>query len=217
MTNTRKRIIAGLIVVAGLFAIANLSGCTSQDFANLSAARSATTQAIADYDAQSDQIKTEIAKLPPNDPARKALEKSVAKITELTTLLSAKLPAFDKAIEQARTGDNTGAITSAVSVIPVYGPLIGMVLSLGFGAFKHFQNARTNKALTQVVAGVEAALPTKTPEQKTALDSAQDFSTAAKVDAIKASFPPVQDQAPAPSAYAVLAKFQDQTSSPPIA
>jgi soluble lytic murein transglycosylase-like protein len=180
-----KRLIA--VIVVFLF----LAGCTTDQLAQyqqirdeVEVRRVATTQAAADVEA-------EIAKLPPNDPVRKALEKSVATMNKYVAQADTYLRTADAVVAAAGSGD-TSAVVEAVRSVPVVGQYAGLLALLGtfvYQQIKLTQKRREGEVLVkaneQVVKSVEAAFPIKTEEQKLKLASMQDTQTQAIVTEIK--------------------------------
>jgi hypothetical protein len=163
--------LASLLIGAAIVTI--VIGCTAdgkvilpttQEVTNL---HNATTQAVAD-------TKAELAKLPPDDKGRKALEEKLAKLDDV-------LAKSDKLLKAYESGDWTTLATAASTTVP-YG---GLVIALAGLGYKWYQQAQTKKALTQVVNGVEAAIPDKTEQQKQAMKAQQDVSTQLLVARIK--------------------------------
>lgn len=105
-------LLINITLAAGL--VFALSGCTSDqiksyqaDRAAIETARVATTQAIA-------QTQVEIAKLPPDDPVRRALESNVQRLSEVADQADKALKAVDAAIIAAQTGDTESLRAAAV-------------------------------------------------------------------------------------------------------
>ncbi len=177
-----------ILLLVVLMMVATLAiGCSAEQLDQLQAerqtvteVRNATTQAAAD-------LQAEIATLPPDDPVRKATEKKLVKLNEVLAKIDLYLPKIDAAIAAAGTGDFTGpSMREAVRDIP-YGGLVLTVFGIGYGIFQRMQKDKERKALTQVVNGIDVAMPTKSEPVKAALESAQDASTKVRVAEIRAA------------------------------
>jgi hypothetical protein len=200
--NTYRNFSIFALIACLLMPAAGLVGCTADQVAALQSRRQQFADSLAATTQATAQVEAEVAKLPANDPVRKVAEAKLVQLRQITDKLNAAIPALDAAIQATQTGNfNDPRISGALSTLP-YGQYAALALTLAsvvYGLVKRQQATKVADqldevqadlddhahALTQVVLGVEKALPIKTPEQKLAMAAAQDDSTKALVSIIK--------------------------------
>jgi paraquat-inducible protein B len=141
--------------------------------AQIETGRKATTQTIADTQAELD-------KLPPNDPVRKQLEDKITSLNKTLAQANDYLDKANKVVTSLQTGDTTGLI-SVASAVP-YG---GLVVFGATTLWSLYSRATHRSALEQVVKSVDETFPDKTEAQKQSLSAVQDQKTRQLVSAIK--------------------------------
>lgn len=179
------------IVPSVLLGALLLAGCSAQDLSRLQQARDDAAAVLKQAQTAHDQIQQLLASLPADDPVRKRLEPQLQKLDQIITRAESYLPALDGAIKSAQSGQIDPSVQQAVSAIP-YGSLILAFVGVIFGIIKHIQagnlvdsQQQSQKALQQVVAALDAALPNPTPEQKAKVDAVLDSDVKAKVAAVR--------------------------------
>ncbi len=179
------------LVLASVFAL-NFCGCTAAQIAQAKAARDQTVAARAGADQTIADLKGQIDQLPAGDKLRASLESLLAKAQAGLAQLDKAIPIADGLIHAAETKDPADpTLTAALRTVP-YGVYITFALTAIGLLVRNGQLAKTRdslaslwQAFTQTVQSVEAALPTKTPEQKLAMSAVQDESTRQLVDQAK--------------------------------
>jgi cell division protein FtsB len=176
------------IVVGGLL----FAGCTAQDLQQLQQARAQTVSELDQAQATQTQLRQSLTTLPADDPIRKELEPKLDELDALIQRLQGYVPVLDGAIQSLSTSQVDPTLQQAAAAIP-YGSLVLAALSLAFGVVKHVQagnlsdqEQQAQKAFAQIVAAMDAALPTPNADQKAAVDSALDSDVKAKVAAARA-------------------------------
>lgn len=159
-----------IVLLAAILGVLTLAiGCTADQLAQVQQTRAATTQAVADLEAQA-------ATLPPGDPVRVEIEKTVSKAKDSVAKL-------DAAVAGIANGD-LSEIRKQTEGIPYSGIAIS-VASLVYGLYQRGQLGKIKTAFTQVVKSVDHALPEPTEAQKLAMSAVQDDATRKLVDEVK--------------------------------
>jgi len=169
-----------------------LSGCTAQDLATVQQARDQAATTIQQAQAAQTQIRQQLTTMPADDPVREQLQPLLDQLGQIITKAQAYLPALDASIKTLQNGQIDPSVQQEVSVIP-YGSLALAIISIIFGIVKHVQagnmadnQQQIQKAFEQVVAAMDAVVPTPTPEQQAKVDSVLDADVKAQVAAVKA-------------------------------
>lgn len=139
-------------------------------------------------------LEAQVAKLPPNDPARPGLEKAVAKAKEVMAQADKALNLANETITSLQNGQVSPALSAALSAIP-YGSYVGIGLSLLLAFQQRQKGAAANAALASVVRSWEEVGPPLNDGDKAEVAAIQGPVVTAKVHAIKAKLkkaPPVK-------------------------
>lgn len=189
-------ILAVVVMATAIF----LKGCTA-DVSVLQKARDATATSLEALKQELPKAQANLDATPPG-PGKDKAQAVVDALEKQIANAEAVISGADKVIQAVKSGDsgNFGAaVTQAMSSIPgvgQYGPLAGLLATLGFGVYQALQRKKlvdaaavevnaANANLENVVKSVEVAFPTKPPDVKATLAKVQGEATSLTVDEIK--------------------------------
>lgn len=168
-----------------MLAAALMFGCSTEQ---LDKAKATVQETRAVYTAATQattQMSAEIAKLPADDPVRKATEAKIADLNAKAASLEKYIATAEAAIQAAQTGE-LDQLRDAAKDVP-YGSLAVGVLGIIIGAWKTYQASKAANAARQLATALDAVTPGETlanPSVAAALDESTKAIAGAVIGAL---------------------------------
>lgn len=137
-----------------------------------------------ELDAVIADAEAEIAKLPPNDPARPGLVKRVAELKEVKAKVDKQIANGLVVIKDLQNGELSPEAVGIINTLP-YGVYVTGIAGLVFAFIKRQKAKGLMEDLTKVVRSWEEVGPELSPEDKEAVAAIQGPKASKAVEAIK--------------------------------
>lgn len=175
----KTRIVFLSAVLLGLFVLgcADLIGPLKQTRDQTALVKSEASNVVAD-------LEREVAKLPPNDPARPGLEKQVAKAKAVIAEADKALKVANETIASLESGQVSPGLAAALGAIP-FGSYVGVGLSVLLAFQQRQKKQEADAALEKVVKSWEEVGPELDTREKKAVATIQGPKVTAKVHELK--------------------------------